>query len=99
PLSSYTLSLHDALPISPYTDFRERLRPMDFPALGQAQDYHEHNHVISLGTSYLPKATVQAYYQWGTGVNFVPPATQPPALASERSEEHTSELQSRSDLV
>jgi hypothetical protein len=68
---------------SPYTDFRERLRPMDFPALGQDQDYHEHNHLISLGTSYLPKATVQAYYQWGTGVNFVPRATQPPTLASE----------------
>ncbi len=71
------------LNFSPYTDFRERLRPRDFPFLPQDQDYHEHNYMISAGTSYLPKATIQAYYQRGTGVNFVPPADQPPVLASE----------------
>jgi len=66
---------------SPYTDFRERLRPRDFPTLAQDQDYHEHNYFIAAGTSYLPKATVQAYYQRGTGVDFVPPAEQSPVLA------------------
>ncbi len=66
---------------SPYTDFRERLRPRDFPTLAQDQDYHEHNYFIAAGTSYLPKATVQAYYQRGTGVDFVPPADQSPVLA------------------
>jgi len=66
---------------SPYTDFRERLRPRDFPTLAQDHDYHEHNYFIAAGTSYLPKATVQAYYQRGTGVDFVPPADQSPVLA------------------
>ncbi len=69
--------------IDPYVEFRERLRPSDFPALLQNQDYHEHNSNISLGTSYLPKVTVQGYYQWGDGVNFVPPLNTPPVLQSE----------------
>ena len=68
---------------SPYTDFHERLRPTDFPTLAQDQDYHEHNYFISAGTSFLPQATIQTYYQRGVGVNFVPPAGQAPRLASE----------------
>lgn len=67
---------------TPYTEFRERLRPSDFPALSQDQDFHEHNSTVNLGTSYLPKLTVQGYYQWGDGVNFVPPTKQSPFLAS-----------------
>jgi len=69
---------------SPYVEFRERLRPFDFfPPLSQAQDYHEHFSSVSFGTSYLPRLTVQGYYQWGDGVNFVPPASNPiPVLAS-----------------
>jgi hypothetical protein len=68
--------------IFPYTEFRERLRPSDFPVLTQNQDYHEHNSGLTFGTSYLPKVTVQGYYQSGTGVNFVPAANQVPTLAS-----------------
>jgi len=69
--------------VDPYVDFRERLRPSDYPALTQNQDYHEHNTFVSFGTSYLPKVTVQGYYQWGDGVNFVPPLNTPPVLQSE----------------
>lgn len=65
----------------PYVTYRERLRPSDFAALTQNQDYHEQNSAISFGTSYLPKLTVQGFYQRGDAVNFVPPANQPPVLA------------------
>lgn len=71
------------LVVDPYVEFRERLRPSDFPALLQNQDYHEHQSNISVGTSYFPKVTVQGYYQWGDGVNFVPPLNTPPTLQSE----------------
>ena len=62
----------------PYTDFHERLRPSDYPALPENRDYHEHNSAILWGTSYLRWFNVQGYYQWGNGVNFVPPAAQTP---------------------
>ncbi len=71
------------LVVDPYVEFRERLRPSDYPALPQNQDYHEHQSNISFGTSYLPKVTVQGYYQWGDGVNFVPPLNTPPVLQNE----------------
>jgi hypothetical protein len=71
------------LVVDPYVEFRERLRPSDYPALAQNQDYHEHQSNLSFGTSYFPKVTVQGYYQWGDGVNFVPPQNQPPALGNE----------------
>jgi uncharacterized protein DUF5916/cellulose/xylan binding protein with CBM9 domain len=67
---------------TPYTEFHERLRPSDFPALTQNEDFHEHNSTVNFGTSYLRKLTVQGYYQWGDGVNFVPPTNQAPFLAS-----------------
>jgi len=67
--------------ITPYTEFRERLRPVDFPTLTQDQDYHEHNSSVGMGTSYLPKINIQGYYSWGDSVNFVPPASQAPVLA------------------
>jgi hypothetical protein len=62
----------------PYTDFHERLRPSDYPALMENRDYHEHNSAILLGTSYLRWFNLQSYYQWGDAVNFVPPAAQAP---------------------
>jgi hypothetical protein len=70
------------LSFTPYTEFRERLRPSDFSVLMQDQDFHEHNSTINFGTSYLPKVTVQGYYQWGDGVNFVPLTNKAPFLAS-----------------
>jgi hypothetical protein len=65
----------------PYAKLRERLRPSDFPALIQNQDYAEHYSSISVGTSYFPKLTLQAYYQSGNEINFVP-LDRVPALAS-----------------
>ena len=66
---------------TPYIEFRERLRPSDFPTLLQDRDYHEHASNIGMGTSYLPKINLQGYYSWGDQVNFVPPANQAPVLA------------------
>jgi hypothetical protein len=57
----------------PYTDFHEQLRPQDFVSLSSNRDYHEHSSSVILGTSYLKWLTLQGYYLWGNGVNFVPP--------------------------
>jgi len=63
------------LTVYPYTDFHEQLRPIDFGSLTANRDYHEHNSSVILGTSYLKWLAVQAYYLWGSGVNFVPPVS------------------------
>ena len=55
----------------PYAKLRERLRPSDFPALLQNQDYAEHFSAIGVGTSYFSKLTLQAYYQMGDEINLV----------------------------
>jgi hypothetical protein len=57
--------------IYPYTAFHERLRPSDFPALSQNQDFSEHFTAFSLGTAYFRKFTMQGYYQFGDQLNFV----------------------------
>jgi len=67
------------LTLYPYTDFHERLRPTDFPALPADRDYHEHSSSIVWGTSYLRWLSLQGFYLWGDGVNFVPPAAPTPA--------------------
>jgi len=64
----------------PYEELRERLRPQDFFALAQNQDYHEHSSGASIQTSYFPKLMLLASYRWGDGINFVP-ATGAPFLA------------------
>jgi hypothetical protein len=56
----------------PYTTYHERLRPTDFPALAQNQDYAEHFTAFSIGTAYFSKVTMQCYYQLGDQLNFVP---------------------------
>ena len=61
------------LTVFPYTDFHERLRPSDYPALTANKDYHEHDSSVIAGTSLLRWMTAQGYYTWGDGVNFVPP--------------------------
>jgi len=61
------------LTLYPYTDFHERLRPSDYPALAGNKDFHEHDSSIVLGTSLLKWMTAQGYYTWGDSVNFVPP--------------------------
>jgi hypothetical protein len=60
--------------IYPYTDFHEQLRPSDYPALAANKDFHEHDSSIAAGTSLVKWLTLQGYYTWGDGVNFVAPA-------------------------
>jgi hypothetical protein len=61
---------------SPYEEFRERLRPRDFPALCQPdchnQDYHEHSSGFSAYSSPMSQLTLGASYYWGDAINFVP---------------------------
>jgi hypothetical protein len=58
--------------IFPYEEFRERLRPKDFPALLQNQDFHEHTSGINFFTAPIPQVALGAQYFWGDAVNFVP---------------------------
>jgi hypothetical protein len=74
----------------PYEEQRERLRPVDFSALTQNQDFHEHRSGASFQTGYFPKATFTATYYWGDGVNFVPTLNGTPFLA--RSDRATASL-------
>lgn len=74
PEISFNLKRQTYLLVWPYADLHERLRPSDFPALAENQDYHEHDSAISWGTGLVKWMTFQGYYQWGDGVNFVPPA-------------------------
>jgi hypothetical protein len=74
PEISFNLKRQTYLVVWPYADLHERLRPSDFPALAENQDYHEHNSAVSWGTGFVKWMTFQGYYQWGDGVNFVPTA-------------------------
>jgi hypothetical protein len=74
PELSFNLKRQTYLVVWPYADLHERLRPSDFPSLAENQDYHEHDSAISWGTGLVKWMTFQGYYQWGDGVNFVPPA-------------------------
>jgi hypothetical protein len=64
--------------IFPYTDYHERLRPIDFSSLPADRDYHEHLSTALLGTSYVKWMSLQGYYEWGNSVNFVPPFASTP---------------------
>lgn len=66
------------LTVFPYTDFHERLRPSDYPALSANKDYHEHDSSVVVGTSLVKWMTLQGYYTWGDDVNFVPPIGETP---------------------
>ena len=57
----------------PYTDYHERLRPIDFAALSSDRDYHEHVSTALWGTSYVKWMSLQGYYEFGDSVNFVAP--------------------------
>jgi len=70
----------------PYEEFRERLRPKDFPSLTQNQDFHEHTSGVNVSSSPVSQITLGAEYFWGDAVNFVPgsspcsPPTVPPTF-------------------
>ena len=74
PQVSFNLKRQTYITLWPYSDFHERLRPRDFSSLPDNQDYHEHDSTLGWGTGFLKWATLQGYYQWGDGINFVPPA-------------------------
>jgi hypothetical protein len=65
----------------PYQELRERLRPIDFAALTQNQDYHEHSSGVRAQTSVFQMVSVGAYYRWGDEGNYVPPLGVAPFLA------------------
>lgn len=60
----------------------ELLRPQDFSVLPSNRTYvHQHKGVY-LGSQYYQPFTFSAQYEWGTDVNFVPPAGKAPVLAN-----------------
>src|SRR5206468_11941195 len=83
----YTLSLHDALPIC--------ILPIVAASEAEARDRQEYLQ------SLLPdRVGIDLLSSWsGIDLSVYPPDGPLPPLPDERSEEHTSELQSRSDLV
>jgi len=75
PSLSFSFKGQSYVKVFPYTDFHERLRPIDFPALQENRDYHEHLSSLLWGTSYVKWMTLQGYYEWGDGVNFEAPSS------------------------
>src|SRR5690625_5434666 len=87
----YTLSLHDALPISPIHPLKFEQSPFDFQ---KSATLPYTSHLLPNAqstTAYLPILSAPFY--------FVPPTLLGPLEVQLRSEEHTSELQSRGNLV
>src|SRR5204862_3063470 len=91
----YTLSLHDALPISGPLSEAERLDLQRHPVIGEQE-------AARAGAERAVQLLVRWHHEWFSGAGY------PDALRGEqiplgarilRSEEHTSELQSRRDLV
>ncbi|MGH9788787.1 MAG: DUF5916 domain-containing protein [Candidatus Acidiferrales bacterium] len=60
---------------------RERLRPVDFPVLVENVDFSRNRKGFFWSTSYFRQVTFRGTYTWGTRINFVPLAGQPPVLA------------------
>jgi len=59
----------------------ELLRPQDFPALTANRVYVHQHKGIYFGSQYFAPFTLNATYEWGTGVNFEPAGSQAPTLA------------------
>ncbi len=60
----------------------EMLRPQDYQLLPANRVYVHQHKGIYLGSQYIQPFTFSANYEWGTDVNFVPPAGQAPVLAN-----------------
>lgn len=67
---------------APYVPYRQRLRPLDFSALPQNTDYHQHYSEVYGSTALTRSMTAYAQYNWGDVINYVPPANQAPFLAA-----------------
>ena len=78
PSFSFSFKGQSYVKLFPYTDYYERLRPVDFASLTADRDYHEHVSTALWGTSYVKWMTLQGYYEWGDSVNFVPPSSSTP---------------------
>jgi hypothetical protein len=59
----------------------ELLRPQDFSVLPFNRTYVHQHKGIYVGSQYYQPFTFSATYEWGSDVNFVPPAGQAPFLA------------------
>src|SRR5206468_12825597 len=89
PTHIYTLSLHDALPIS-------------FPSAGAAfvaVSKGSFVAVVAVGNDQLPLGHGALNFRDVAGTGDDPQPVEDAVFVAKRSEEHTSELQSRSDLV
>ena len=60
----------------------ELLRPQDFSVLTANRSYAHQRKGIYLGSQIIQPFTFTADYEWGTDVNFVPPAGQAPVLGN-----------------
>src|SRR5207247_11223315 len=92
------LSLHDALPILRRTSRFRPIRPMVIPATRMRAASTQSTALMSDATNLAATTTTSAY---PLGRGHTPPTGRAggPGSAGMRSEEHTSELQSRVDLV
>ncbi|MBZ5514718.1 MAG: carbohydrate binding family 9 domain-containing protein [Acidobacteriia bacterium] len=60
---------------------RELLRAQDFPSLTGDQAFSHRENGLFVGSQILPKLSIATQFSRGTGINFLPPSGQPPALA------------------
>jgi hypothetical protein len=59
---------------------RELLRAKDFTSLAENQAFSHRQNGFYVGSQILPQVGLAAEFTRGTGINFLPPAGQPPAL-------------------
>lgn len=68
-----------------YHNGHERLRPEDFDALSVNRDYSTHNRNVFFNSRYFEYLSFNASYNWGTGINYIPPEGFAPILADRTS--------------
>jgi hypothetical protein len=61
---------------------RERLRPRDFPVLVENEDFSRNRKGVFFSSSYFRSMSFSGQYTWGTRINFVPAAGDPPVLSN-----------------
>ena len=61
-----------------YNNTRERLRPVDFPALTQNTDFATHRTGFNFNSALITEVSYGVSYDWGSRINFDPPAGQIP---------------------
>src|SRR5690606_41811487 len=94
----YTLPLHDALPISERCDRRPGADDGEGMAHGEVDDSRQHSQLYSQQPAPMAPFRISVFSKKAPVVATSSPALTP-SRTSARSEEHTSELQSRENLV